>query len=598
MSWRPVRTALIALALMAAARPAGAACVLDKVVEIPVVMEGLEPVMTAKVNGVDARLMVDSGAFFSSISRSRLAKFRLSSGPLPPNLEVRGVNGVADVGLTTAQDFNILGANFRHTQFLAGGIEFGPQADGILGRNFLMVADAELDLANGAIRLFSPKGCSGSALAYWAGATTPYSVINTDTPRYPTDRIVGTAKVNGQTIRAIFDSGAATSVLTLRAAGRAGIRPDGPGVVAVGITHGFGHRSIETWIAPVDSFKIGEEEIKNTRLQIGAIELEDADMLIGADFMLSHRIYVARSQNKLYFTYNGGPVFRLETSTAAPRPSDVAQAPPAPGAAPAGDEPKDAAGYARRGAAFAARREYDRAVADFSKAMELDPNDARYPFDRAGARLASREPLLAMSDLDLALKLKPDFTMALYERGQLKLRSRDQPGATADFDVAVKADPALRLEVARSYQAADFPELAIAQLDAWIEANPRDERLATALSDRCRQRMLLGRDLDKAQSDCERAVRLRPSTPQLMDSRGWVRLRLGQYLPAIADFDAVLKLEPKTVWSLYGRGLAELKAGKTQEGQADVKAAESLGPQMVARLKNKYGLAPDAAAKP
>ena len=30
-------------------------------------------------------------------------------------------------------------------------------------------------------------------------------------------------------------------------------------------------------------------------------------MLLGADFFLSHRIYVANSRDKLYFTYNGGP---------------------------------------------------------------------------------------------------------------------------------------------------------------------------------------------------------------------------------------------------------------------------------------------------
>ena len=40
-------------------------------------------------------------------------------------------------------------------------------------------------------------------------------------------------------------------------------------------------------------------------------------MLIGADFFLSHRIYVASSQRKLYFTYNGGPVFNLDTPGAA-----------------------------------------------------------------------------------------------------------------------------------------------------------------------------------------------------------------------------------------------------------------------------------------
>ena len=55
-------------------------------------------------------------------------------------------------------------------------------------------------------------------------------------------------------------------------------------------------------------------------------------MLIGADFFLSHRIYVASSQKKLYFTYNGGPVFNLET---APATAARETPPPAEGAAPA-----------------------------------------------------------------------------------------------------------------------------------------------------------------------------------------------------------------------------------------------------------------------
>jgi hypothetical protein len=37
-------------------------------------------------------------------------------------------------------------------------------------------------------------------------------------------------------------------------------------------------------------------------------------MPLGTDYFLSHHIYVANSQRKLYFTYNGGPVFNLTFS--------------------------------------------------------------------------------------------------------------------------------------------------------------------------------------------------------------------------------------------------------------------------------------------
>ena len=61
-----------------------------------------------------------------------------------------------------------------------------------------------------------------------------------------------------------------------------------------------------------------------------------------------------------------------------------------------------------------------------------------------------------------------------------------------------------------------------------------------------------------------------------MDSRGLVRLRLGDYDKAISDYDDSLKLSPKNAWSLYGRGMAKRKKGDTAGSQADLAAAKAL----------------------
>jgi hypothetical protein len=52
-------------------------------------------------------------------------------------------------------------------------------------------------------------------------------------------------------------------------------------------------------------------------------------MLIGMDFFRAHRIYLARGQQKMYFTYVGGPVFLTATELAA-RAQPAAQPPAAP----------------------------------------------------------------------------------------------------------------------------------------------------------------------------------------------------------------------------------------------------------------------------
>jgi tetratricopeptide (TPR) repeat protein len=320
-------------------------------------------------------------------------------------------------------------------------------------------------------------------------------------------------------------------------------------------------------------------------------------MLIGADFMLSHRIYIARSQDKLYFTYNGGPVFRLDSAPAPPPVTEAtAAAPPAPGAAvPAGDQPTDASGYARRGAAASARREYPQAIDDFTHAMALAPADPQLAYDRAMARLGNRQPLLAVSDLDQALKLKPDFTLALLGRGRLKLADRDPDGARADFEAAARIDPQLRLEIAQAYEAVGLMQPAVDNYDQWIAANPKDERLAFALNGRCWARALANHELQIALADCDRALKLRPSTAEFLDSRGLVRLRLGQYQQAIGDYDAALRLQPQIAWAHYGRGVAELKTGRAADGEADLKAADDISPVVVARAR-RLGIGPDAPA--
>ena len=91
------------------------------------------------------------------------------------------------------------------------------------------------------------------------------------------------------------------------------------------------------------------------------------------------------------------------------------------------DQPTDAAGFARRGAAFAARRDFEHAIADLTRACELAPNQPDYFYQRGVARENNRQPFQAMEDFNQALKLKPDDVPALLARSALHLAARDPP---------------------------------------------------------------------------------------------------------------------------------------------------------------------------
>jgi tetratricopeptide (TPR) repeat protein/predicted aspartyl protease len=590
-----------------------AECKLGKMAELPVTMNSSKPIVTAKINGEDAHFVADSGAFYSMITEAAAAQYKLKLGAAPFGLFVTGIGGHFNPTLATVKDFNFAGLPLHNVQFLVGGSSVGTaESVGLLGQNFFRVGDVEYDLGNGTIRLMRAEGCSHALLAYWATPSQPYSVMEIDAATARSPHTTGTASINGSKIRIMFDTGASTSILSLRAAERAGIKPGSEGVVEAGYYRGIGQNTVKTYIGRFASFKIGDEEIKNARLRFGDINIDTADMLVGADFFLSHRIYVASSQRKLFFTYNGGPVFNLTAS--------AAKAPPAPAADAAAQEPAeaktepqieaqtdahkpneegaDAGSYSRRGAALVSRRDFEHAIADLTRACELDPKNPAYLYQRGIAYWDNKQIDLAAADFDRALELKPDDLAALQARAQLRLMKRDIAGATADLDSAARAAPKeadLRFFLARSYQSIDLLPASIAQYDLWIAAHSADSQTVEALGSRCWVRGEMGLEFDKALSDCDTALRRStkssPSIARILNTRGFVRLRMGDYDKSIADYDASLKLNPNDAFALYGRGIAKMRKNKAAEGAADVAAAEKLRPAIGEGYK-KRGIAP------
>ena len=575
-------------------------CKVGKIAEFPISMVGLRPLMTAAINDVDVQFVVDSGAYYSMISAASAAQLKLKTWPAPPGFYLWGVHGAADASIATAKTFTLAGVPLHNVEFLVGGSEAGAGSIGLLGQNVLHLEDVEYDLGHGMVRLMKAMGCKKTILAYWAANSMPYSVIDLAAgPNENSQRLshtLGTAYINGVKIRVMFDTGAGSSILSLKAAARAGITPDSPGVVSAGDSYGIGRSTFANYIAPVASFRIGDEETKNTRLRIGDIDLENADMLLGADFFLSHRIYVANSQDKLYFTYNGGPVFNLTSSNhPVSEPATDAAAQQANKAAAAIE---DAADFDRRGAALASRHEFDQALIAVTRACELAPDNPEYLFQRGMIYWQLKQPDPALADFDQALKLKPNNLPALMARAQLLLQRGERDRAAADLDAADAIAPREadeRLQMAGAYERADRSTPAIAQLTLWINAHPDDARLPQALNARCWNRALAGAELPLAVKDCNAALRTAdkssPFYARVADSRGLVFLRMGDYDKSIADYDASLKINARNAWSLYGRGIDKLRKQKASDGDADIAQAMVVWPRVEEEFKRR-GIVP------
>ena len=193
-----------------------------------------------------------------------------------------------------------------------------------------------------------------------------------------------------------------------------------------------------------------------------------------------------------------------------------------------------------------------------------------------------------MADLGEALKLKPHDRDALMLRGGLYLSTHDSVRARADFDAALRQapnNPDVLMSIAGAYVQAGQFETAVREYDRAIVALPKSAPLAIALNNRCWARAMWGKELDGALADCDAALKKGPRTSRILDSRGLVLLRMGQYDAAIETYDEAIRLQPKSAWSLHGRGVARHHKGLKAEGDADLAAAAVLAPDLAARAK-------------
>ncbi|MES1189532.1 MAG: tetratricopeptide repeat protein [Steroidobacter sp.] len=575
-------------------------CELHRYGELPVTMIGMRPIVQGTINGQRARFLADSGAFFSVLSTGSAARFNLKLDFAPINFWVNGVTDSERPRLTKAGQFTLdgfMGGHvFKDINFIVLNDVVGDGLDGIIGENALGGADTEYDLGNGMIRLFQSEGCRKHSLAYWQnGGDVAEMDIEEKTSTQP--HIVGTAVINGKKIRVVFDTGAVYSILTLSAAKRAGIRPEDESVKSAGIAGGIGGKLIDTWIAHFDTLDIGGELIKNARLRMGDIHLPmNADMLLGADFFLSHRIYVSAKENRIFFTYNGGPVFDLKATTSVneTRMTDVNTGNSASSANSSLSSEASATDMRLRGAALAGRHEYQQAIADLNMAVKLDGKDPESFYQRGLAYSQNHQFDLALADFDQTLKLKPDDVAAFVARGTVQLEQKNTTEARADFDSALKLAPhddVLTLQIAAIYGAHKYYEEEIQRLNAWMADDPKKHRSQWVLNERCHARLMTGKELPLALEDCNLAKKLGSAYSTIYSNRGLVYLRLGDVDKSMKDLHKALKMQPKDAHALYGLAIAEQQKGLIADSERDTKAAVAIDPD-VEKFFDESGMSP------
>lgn len=189
--------------------------------------------------------------------------------------------------------------------------------------------------------------------------------------------------------------------------------------------------------------------------------------------------------------------------------------------------------FRARGIARHELRDTERAIDDYNRAIELDPEDSYALYNRGLLYLEGDQTQFAIEDFTRSLALRPDNKEGYQNRSEAYLRR----GAFAD---------------------------AIADLTRVLAVDPNDERALAARS----RAYSFANDIDHARQDLARLRRINPASPRVAYTEAALSLATKDFALARDQLTRILRNSPDDIWALNMLALAYAELDQRAEAQA------------------------------
>jgi TonB family protein len=237
-----------------------------------------------------------------------------------------------------------------------------------------------------------------------------------------------------------------------------------------------------------------------------------------------------------------------------------------------------AGGYITRGNNRLDNGEYDLAIADFDKAIEIDPTAAMAFADRGMANIWKRNLELARKDLDAAYVLNPRNPVVFRGRGVLALYADDLAEAIEAFAISLEIEPHSVFTLqhqAEAYVRAGEPGKALADYAEAIQFKPSSP---FSYSMRAAIFRSQGR-LDLSAKEAEALLAANAGDAGANVAAGAIDAASGKDIEAMRAFDRAVEISPDESTHL-SRAAYRHRTDLAGE-RADIDAAVKLNPHSV-----------------
>jgi tetratricopeptide (TPR) repeat protein len=251
-------------------------------------------------------------------------------------------------------------------------------------------------------------------------------------------------------------------------------------------------------------------------------------------------------------------------------------------------QPKDVDILRYRAVFHLQQRRVDEAVADFRSILELAPDSADAHQQLGLALIAQQKLDEAMDSFKKAAELDPESVAPLINQARVLGGQRQYDEALAVLEKALSIDPTsipvLMFRVQIHLQKEDSDN-ALKDLDQVISLRSDSEEGLQAL--RVKAEVLARTErIDEAVRTLQQVIDHAPDNVELLTQMAVFHLMGDNYTAAVDSFSKVLEIESENVAALKGRSDAYLSIGEHAKAIADYEVAVKLAPEDSTILNN------------
>ncbi|HET8996969.1 MAG TPA: retropepsin-like aspartic protease [Acetobacteraceae bacterium] len=276
-------------------------CKLLPLAEMPVEDYRNLLVVPAEINGQPVRLLVDTGAERTMLTETAVQRLRL--GRDSHQTRSLGIGGVSAHFDARVPGIWLGGTRFPVERVAVGAFALpelpGGPVDGLLGADILLAFDLDLNIPGQRLTLYRVRRCPT--------AVPPWPALEVAGVGARRDRMLVPITVNGVAGKAVLDTGAQTSAISLEMAERTGVSPATLNRDPKITVHGAAPAPVQVPIQRFSRMTIAGEPVLYPRLAVVPTMGGLGDGLVGADFIRGRRLWLAFPTGQMFIAAGPAP---------------------------------------------------------------------------------------------------------------------------------------------------------------------------------------------------------------------------------------------------------------------------------------------------